>query len=202
MKILVKSLKSLNYKIATAESCTGGLVAKMITDVSGSSAVFEYGVVTYSNRAKTDLLGVSESTLATFGAVSEETAKEMALGALKLSGADIALSVTGVAGPEPSEGKPVGTVCIGVATRDKVLAKTFVFGGKRGDVRRQSAKIALNMALWALGETAKKQKRKPFPMVKRWFLETFEEFNVEKAKQEISKKLIDTAKSTNHAIAQ
>jgi PncC family amidohydrolase len=158
MKILVKSLKSLNYKIATAESCTGGLVAKMITDVSGSSAVFEYGVVTYSNRAKTDLLGVSETTLATFGAVSEETAKEMALGALKLSGADIALSVTGVAGPEPSEGKPVGTVCIGVATKDKVLAKTFVFGGKRSDVRRQSAKIALNMALWALGETAKKQK--------------------------------------------
>ena len=115
MKILVKSLKSLNYKIATAESCTGGLVAKMITDVSGSSAVFEYGVVTYSNRAKTDLLGVSETTLATFGAVSEETAKEMALGALKLSGADIAVSVTGIAGPGGgSTEKPVGLVYIGV----------------------------------------------------------------------------------------
>lgn len=158
MKILVESLKSLNYKIATAESCTGGLVAKMITDVSGASGVFEYGVVTYSNKAKTELLGVSESTLETHGAVSEETAKEMAAGVLKLSGADVAVSVTGVAGPEPSEGKPVGTVCIGVATNEKVLAKTFVFGGKRGDIRRQSAKIALNIALLAIGERAKKQK--------------------------------------------
>ena len=158
MKILVKSLKELGLRIATAESCTGGLVAKMITDVSGASSVFEFGVVTYSNAAKKQLLGVSDSTLSTLGAVSEETPKEMAAGALKLSSADIALSVTGVAGPEPSEGKPVGTVCIGVATKESVLAKTFVFGGKRGEIRRQSAKMALNMALWTLGETAKKAK--------------------------------------------
>ena len=158
MKILVKSLKEMGLKIATAESCTGGLVAKMITDISGSSSVFEFGLVTYSNAAKKQLLGVSETTLSEFGAVSVETAKEMASGALKLSGADIAVSVTGVAGPEPSEGKPVGTVCIGVATKENVVAKTFVFGGKRGDIRRQSAKMALNMALWTLGETAKKAK--------------------------------------------
>ncbi len=158
MKILVKTLKSLGFKIATAESCTGGLVAKMITDVSGASSVFEYGVVTYSNQAKTNLLGVKPETLEQFGAVSEETAKEMAEGVLKLSGADISLSVTGVAGPEPSEGKPVGTVCIGVATKEKSLAKTFVFSGKRGEIRRQSAKMALNMALLTLGETAKKEK--------------------------------------------
>lgn len=158
MKILVKTLKSLGFKIATAESCTGGLVAKMITDISGASSVFEYGAVTYSNQAKTDLLGVNPKTLDTYGAVSEETAKEMAEGALRLSGADISVSVTGVAGPEPSEGKPVGTVCIGVATKERTLAKTFVFSGKRGEIRRQSAKMALNMALFALGETAKKEK--------------------------------------------
>ncbi len=158
MKILVKTLKSLRFKIATAESCTGGLVAKMITDVSGASAVFEYGAVTYSNQAKTKLLGVKPETLEKFGAVSEETAKEMAEGALRLSGADVSVSVTGVAGPEPSEGKPVGTVCIGVSTKERTLAKTFVFSGKRGEIRRQSAKMALNMALFALGETAKKEK--------------------------------------------
>ncbi len=158
MKILVKTLKSLGFKIATAESCTGGLVAKMITDISGASSVFEYGAVTYSNQAKMDLLGVKPETLDNFGAVSEETAKEMAEGALKLSGADISVSVTGVAGPEPSEGKPVGTVCIGVATKEKTFAKTFVFSGKRGEIRRQSAKMALNMVLLTLGETAKREK--------------------------------------------
>ena len=158
MRILVKSLKSLGLKIATAESCTGGLVAKTITDISGASSVFEFGVVTYSNRAKMDLLGVGAETLDEFGAVSEETAKEMALGALKLSGADIAVSVTGVAGPEPSEGKPVGTVCIGVANKESVMAKTFVFTGKRGEIRRQATKMALNMALLTLGETTKKTK--------------------------------------------
>ena len=158
MKFLVKTLKSLGFKIATAESCTGGLVAKMITDVAGASEVFEYGVVTYSNQAKAQLIGVNPKTLEDFGAVSEETAKEMAKGVLKLSGSDISLSVTGVAGPEPSEGKPVGTVCIGVATKENAMAKTFVFTGKRGEIRRQSAKMALNMALLALGETAKKEK--------------------------------------------
>lgn len=158
MKILVKSLKSLNCKISTAESCTGGLVAKMITDISGASSVFEQGFVTYSNQAKMDLLGVSWETLERFGAVSEETAREMAQGALARSGADIAVSVTGVAGPEPSEGKPVGTVCIGVANKETVLAKTFVFGGKRVEIRRQSAKMALNMALWSLGESTKRTK--------------------------------------------
>ena len=158
MKILVKTLKSMEYKIATAESCTAGLVAKMITDVPGSSAVFEYGAVTYSNEMKIKMLGVNPETINQYGAVSEETAKEMAKGALSASNAHIAVSVTGIAGSEPSEGKPVGTVCIGVATNDFSSAKTFLFAGKRSEIRRQSAKMALNMALWALGESAKKEK--------------------------------------------
>ena len=157
MKILVKTLASLGYKIAAAESCTGGLVAKMITDVSGASSVFEYGIVTYSNEMKINILGVKPETIEEFGAVSEETAKEMAKGVLGISGADMGVSVTGVAGPAMSEGKPVGTVCIGIATAEKCLAKTFLFAGKRGEIRRQSAKWLL---IWLCGFWVKAQRKK------------------------------------------
>ena len=110
----VQALQQKGLHAATAESCTGGYVSKRLTEVSGSSSVFECGVCTYSNRMKRQLLGVKESTLQQFSAVSPETAAEMAAGARKLSGADIGVAVTGNAGPEPSEGKPVGLVYIAV----------------------------------------------------------------------------------------
>lgn len=156
MKSLINKLKSLNYRISVAESCTGGLVSKMITDISGASAVFDCGVTTYSNEMKTKLLGVKEETLAKYGAVSEQTAKEMALGSRKLANSDIAVSVTGIAGPNnDGSKKPVGTVCIGIATAEKCYATTFVFAGSRSEIRRLSAKMALRMALEELGGVAK-----------------------------------------------
>lgn len=156
MKSLINKLKSLNYRISVAESCTGGLVSKMITDISGASAVFDCGVTTYSNEMKTKLLGVKEETLAKYGAVSEQTAKEMALGSRKLANSDIAVSVTGIAGPNnDGSKKPVGTVCIGIATAEKCYATTFVFAGSRAEIRRLSAKMALRMALEELGGVAK-----------------------------------------------
>lgn len=162
MKALINRLKRQGKQISCAESCTGGLVAKAITDVSGASGVFQCGIVTYSNEMKQSLLGVSEKTLHEFGAVSEETAREMALGVLEKSGSDIAVSVTGLAGPEgDGSGKPVGTVCIGIATAEKCYATTFVFAGKRNEIRRRAAKMALNMAYDELAlQKSEKPKRK------------------------------------------
>ena len=163
MKSLVNRLKKQNKRIAVAESCTGGLVAKRITDISGASSVFECGIVSYTNAMKIKLLGVKEETLEAFGAVSEETACEMAKGVLDLSSADIAVSITGLAGPE-SDGsnKPVGTVCIGIATNEKCYATTFVFAGSRAEIRRTAAKMALNMAFSELGnkKTNREEKKK------------------------------------------
>ncbi len=158
MKSLINRLKKQNKRISVAESCTGGLISKMITDTPGASAVFDCAVTTYSNEFKTKLLGVREETLNEFGAVSEQTAREMASGVLLLSGADIGISVTGIAGPS-NEGtvKPVGTVCIGVATKEKCYATTFVFAGSRAEVRRMAARMALNMAYDELGSTKKKE---------------------------------------------
>ena len=161
MKALINRLKRQGKQISCAESCTGGLVAKGITDVSGASSVFQCGIVTYSNQMKQELLSVSKETLDKFGAVSEEVAREMALGVMNKSGSDIAVSVTGLAGPEgDGSGKPVGTVCIGVATSEKCYATTFVFAGKRNEIRRRAAKMALNMAYDELGgQKPEKQKR-------------------------------------------
>lgn len=104
----VKQLKARHKTLVTAESCTGGWIAKRITDIAGASEVFECGIVCYSNRIKTELLGVRKETLAEFGAVSEQTAREMALGALDVSKADVAVAVTGIAGPDSDNtGKPV-----------------------------------------------------------------------------------------------
>ena len=158
MKRLINRLQKQEKKIAVAESCTGGLISKIITDTPGASAVFGMGVTTYSNEAKMQLLGVKEETLASFGAVSEQTACEMALGMLELSGADIAISVTGIAGPgNDGTEKPVGTVCISVATAERCFATTFVFAGKRNEIRKMSAKMALNLAFDELG--IKKEKK-------------------------------------------
>lgn len=120
----VGMLKEHHLKVATAESCTGGLIAKRITDVPGASEVFECGIISYANGIKHKVLGVSEDNLNKYGAVSEPVAKQMAQGALKVSGADIAVSVTGIAGPDSdSTGKPVGLVYIGLADKGNVWVR-------------------------------------------------------------------------------
>ena len=134
--------------IATVESCTGGLVARALTETPGSSQWFDRGFVTYSNEAKIDMVGVSAQTLAAFGAVSEPTALEMAGGALARSRARMSLSVTGVAGPGGgSADKPVGTVCFGWAVADgRTRTTTQRFDGDRAAVRWQAALFALQGA--------------------------------------------------------
>lgn len=140
--------------VTSAESCTGGMVAAAITDVAGSSAVFDRGFVTYSNAAKTAMLGVPEQTLVEHGAVSEPCARAMALGALDASSADVAVAISGVAGPGGgSEEKPVGMVVFGRALRsdpsDRVWTTTRRFGSdlSRAEIRRQAALFALTLLL-------------------------------------------------------
>jgi len=132
--------------LTTAESCTGGWVAQVITHTAGSSAWFERGFVTYSDAAKIELLGVREETLASFGAVSIETAQEMAVGALKHSRAQISLAITGIAGPGGgSPDKPVGTVCFAWCRAGMpAQAEILQFTGEREDIRRQSVMHALS----------------------------------------------------------
>lgn len=139
-------------RIATAESCTGGLVAAALTEVAGSSDVFERGFVTYSNAAKVDLLGVSEATLAAHGAVSEPVAREMAAGALARSAAGLAVSITGIAGPGGSEFKPEGRVCFGVAQHGReTRVETVDFGPLgRDKVRKAATGHALKLLVAAL----------------------------------------------------
>ena len=139
--------------IATAESCTGGLLAGAITDVAGSSAIFDRGFVTYTNAAKVAMLGVSEETLDAFGAVSEQVAAEMASGAFSHSLAQIAVSVTGIAGPGGSEFKPEGRVCFGLASADGVVTETVEFGALgRAEVRRAAVDHALARLLGAVAD--------------------------------------------------
>lgn len=149
---LVQALLEKQQTIATAESCTGGLVSKRITEVPGSSAVFGCGLCTYSNDMKMSLLGVSAETLERYGAVSEQTALEMAKGVRRVSGADIGLSVTGIAGPDGgTEEKPVGLVYIAVAAEGYAKAKELRlsrgYGGERELIRWQAASNALYLAL-------------------------------------------------------
>ena len=138
-------LRSLGLAIATAESCTGGLIGAAITAVPGSSRWFERGFVTYSNAAKHELLGVSRETIAAHGAVSEAVAREMAEGAVVHSHAQCAVSVTGVAGPDGgSAAKPVGTVCFGYAVPgEPPVATTLRFTGDRAAVRAAAVREAL-----------------------------------------------------------
>jgi len=145
---LVEELTESGKAVATAESCTGGWVAKAITDVAGSSAVFGYGIVSYSNGAKESIIGVRNQTLEDHGAVSSEVVEEMAKGTLRLSGADIAVAVSGVAGPDGgTKEKPVGMVWFGWAVRDgtNVLVDTRCeqFTGDRELVREASVAYAL-----------------------------------------------------------
>lgn len=138
--------------LATAESCTGGWAAQVITHTAGSSAWFERGFVTYSNEAKIDMLGVRPETLHRFGAVSTETAAEMAAGALKNSNAMFSLAITGIAGPTGgSPGKPVGTVCFAWCRVGEVAtAETVLFAGDREETRRQAVVHALRGLLLRL----------------------------------------------------
>ncbi|MEP9388055.1 CinA family protein [Mesorhizobium sp. KR9-304] len=141
--------------VATAESCTGGMIISLLTDIPGSSSMVDRGFVTYSNEAKTEMLGVSEETLDRHGAVSAETAYEMADGALKNSRAGIALAVTGIAGPDGgSTEKPVGLVWFGLALSGKpVVTEKRIFQNLGRDyIRRQTTKHALEMGLLALGD--------------------------------------------------
>ena len=137
-----------NIKIVTAESCTGGLISAYITSVSGSSEVFERGFVTYSNKAKAEILEVNKTSLNQFGAVSNQVAKEMAEGCLKNSDSDIAVSVTGIAGPSGgSDEKPVGLVYIGLNNNGKIKIEKNIFSGDRQEVRLKSVKRAAEMIL-------------------------------------------------------
>lgn len=143
---IIDELRRRKLAVATAESCTGGMLAAALTDVPGSSDVFGWGLVTYSNEAKAQLLGVSRDTLAEFGAVSPQTAREMASGLLRVSGADIALATTGIAGPGGgSAEKPVGLVYIACGDEDDLQVKRCLFSGGRDAVRRQTVAEALFM---------------------------------------------------------
>ena len=138
---IIRLARDQQIKLATAESCTGGLVAAKLTEQPGSSEIFECGFVTYSNLSKTQLLGVSDRSLEQHGAVSEQVAGEMALGALKGREAQLAVSITGIAGPGGSDFKPEGRVCFGVAHQTKLLnVETQEFGSRGRDAVRQAAR--------------------------------------------------------------
>lgn len=137
--------------IATAESCTGGMVAAAITDIPGSSAIFDRGFVTYTNAAKTQMLGVQTETLDAYGAVSEQVAAQMATGAVTASDATLAVSITGIAGPGGSEHKPEGRVCFGLCFDDKTYAETIEFGPLgRDKVRAAARDHALSLLISAM----------------------------------------------------
>ena len=149
---ILTAARAKGWRIACAESCTGGMVAVALTAIAGSSDVFDRGFVTYSNAAKVDMLGVSPATLAQFGAVSQQIALEMAVGALGRSKADLAVSITGIAGPGGSEFKPEGRVCFGLAQKGMpTVVETIEFGALgRPGVRIAARDHALAMLLQAM----------------------------------------------------
>ena len=146
-QLLTESKKS----ISTAESCTGGWVGKEFTSIPGSSKWYGFGFITYSNKAKLKVLGVSKDSLLKEGAVSERVVKEMAEGALRNTGSDFTISISGIAGPSGgTEDKPVGTVCFGIGSKDKLICFTKLFEGDRDKVREQSVAFALKELLKCL----------------------------------------------------
>lgn len=145
---LVQTLAEMGLTISTAESCTGGMLASRIIDVSGASDVYNEGFITYSNEAKMKYLKVKSVTLDECGAVSKETALQMADGCRKETGSDVALVTTGIAGPGGgTPEKTVGLVYIGCAYKDEVIAREFRFGGDRYEIRRQAVDEAVAMAM-------------------------------------------------------
>ena len=159
MTLEEKVVKLLNEKglvLATAESCTGGLIAKRITDVSGSSAVFNCGIVSYSNEIKEKVLGVQHKTLEAYGAVSEQTVREMVKGVLEISGADVAVSVSGIAGPNSDNTqKPVGLIFLAVSNGNKIIVKqlnNYFTENIRENNRNNASDEALKLILDLVGE--------------------------------------------------
>lgn len=148
---ILQAARARGILIATAESCTGGMVSAALTDMAGSSAMFDRGFVTYTNAAKMQVLGVRAATLEAHGAVSEQVAAEMAQGALAHSAATLAVSITGIAGPGGSEHKPEGRVCFAIATPDRCTTQTIEFGALgRAQVRQAARDHALGVLLAAL----------------------------------------------------
>ena len=148
---LVARARAAGVMIATAESCTGGMIAAAITDIAGSSAMFGYGFVSYADAAKADMLAIPPELIKTEGAVSEAVARAMADGARRRSGADIAVAVTGIAGPDGgSPAKPVGTVWFGRANGTTLHAERRLFAGDRASVRAQTVVHALTLLLAAI----------------------------------------------------
>jgi nicotinamide-nucleotide amidase len=155
-KLVGNALKAHGMTLTTAESCTGGGVAQAVTRISGSSAWFDRGFVTYSNASKEEMLGVSPDTLETHGAVSEETVREMAEGALQYSRAQVALSVSGIAGPAGgTPEKPVGMVWFAWATNDTVRTDCHFISGDRDAIRVKSVRIALQGVIKLLNNITK-----------------------------------------------
>ena len=137
---LLNLLRGKHLTLSSAESCTGGMISSFITSIAGSSDVYSGGIVSYTNQVKNRILGVMESTLQQFGAVSEQCAGEMAAGAARQIQTEVAFSVTGIAGPTGgTKLKPVGTVCFGFYIKGKIITETCLFAGDRSNVRRQSA---------------------------------------------------------------
>jgi len=151
MEVLNKvsdELKKKHLTLATAESCTGGLLAHLLTNISGSSEYFNRGVISYSNESKTELLDVPENLLKKYGAVSEQVAAAMAEGIRTRAGVDIGVSTTGIAGPTGgTKNKPVGLVYVGITTRDDVVVKRFLFSGNRLQNKKQACDAALSLLL-------------------------------------------------------
>lgn len=161
---LLDLLAEQGKTLACAESCTGGLIASMLTEIPGSSRVFTGGFITYSNAMKTAMLGVSEKTLDQHGAVSEQTAREMLAGTLQKSGADLAVAVTGIAGPDGgSDDKPVGTVWIAWGSKNRIHARCFMLGSPRKRCQQLTAAIALDL----VRRTALAEEQDP-PYFARW----------------------------------
>ena len=148
-EMLVEKLISLNYKIATAESCTGGLLASSIVEVANASKVFDMSFVTYSNESKIDLLGVKPTTIETYGVVSEEVARQMAEGVALKSNSNVGVGISGIAGPTgATKNKPIGMVCFGFYIAGKLYSVTKEFGEiGRNNVRQESVRFALEFLL-------------------------------------------------------
>lgn len=144
---VVEELKKRNLVISTAESCTGGLLSSCIVSVAGASSIFKEGYITYCDDAKIHMLGVCKETLQNYYAVSSQTAIEMAEGCAKISGADIAVSITGVAGPDMEDNKPVGLVYIGCYYKNHSDAHAFHFLGDRTSIRNQAVEAAFSIIL-------------------------------------------------------
>ena len=149
---VVRLLKKKGLKICCVESCTGGLLAATLINVSGASAVIEQSYVTYSNEAKHKLVGVKKKTLKEHGAVSKKTAKEMAKGGAKAAGCPVCVSVTGVAGPDTEEGKPVGLVYVGIYYENDVTAYKLQLNGTRSEIRKKAVDKALSLIVKTVGQ--------------------------------------------------